>query len=375
MNILYVVTQGEVGGAQKYVLQLAQAFHGRIAMGTESDRLAMEAENAGIAVSRLYHLKRGISPLNDILALYDLVHLVKKTRPDIVHLNSSKAGFLGSLLPWFIDVKIIYTAHGFVFNEPKNPITKWFLKWLERFSSRFRDYIIAVSQYDMQTALEAKIIDPGKISVVHNGIDEFILLNKTSARQYLGLSTEKAVVGTIANPYHNKGLDVLIKAASLLPLEQRDFLQIGIIGEGKMRHLLERQIAKLGLQNVVKLLGHRELANHYLRAFDVFTLPSRKEGFPYALLEAMQAGLPIIATEVGGNSEALGGAGILIPPNNPKQLANTISTLIFGTAPDGGITKLEELSKKSLLRARELTPENMISETNKIYEMIIMKPD
>lgn len=369
MRILYIITQGDAGGAQRYVLDLAKAFGGQIATGTESDRLATMAEDADIPVHRLFHLKRSISPLDDMLAIWDILQLIKKTSPDIIHLNSSKAGFIGSMVKLFSDVKIVYTAHGFVFNEPG----RGFYAPLERFASRFRDYIIAVSEADMKSALAKKIIAPSKISVVHNGIGEIKLLNKISARQYLGIPLDKIVVGTIANFYTTKGIDILIRAAALIPREQRQHLFFTVLGDGPKRHEYEQLISQLRLGDCLKLAGNRELASHYLRAFDVFVLPSRKEGFPYALIEALQAGLPIIATDVGGNKEAIQDAGILVPPENPEALAGTLTKLIFDKSPEGGIEKLTELSGKAIIRSQDLTLQAMIQKTQKVYDIVLSR--
>lgn len=371
MRILYIITQGDAGGAQRYVLDLAKAFGGQIATGTESDRLAAMAEDAGISVHRLFHLKRSISPLDDMLAIWDIVQLIKKTSPDIIHLNSSKAGFIGSMVKLFSDVKIVYTAHGFVFNEPG----RGFYATLERFASRFRDYIIAVSEADLKSALSRNIIAPSKISVVNNGIGEIQFLNKVSARQYLGIPLDKVVIGTIANFYTTKGIDVLIRAAVLIPREHRQHLFFAVMGDGEKRQEYEKLIEQLRLQDCFKLTGSRELASHYLRAFDIFTLPSRKEGFPYALLEALQAGLPIVATNVGGNSEALQDAGVLVPSENPPVLSETLVNLIFGKGPEGGIEKLTELSGKAITRSQDLTLQTMIQKTQKVYNMVLSRPN
>ena len=371
MKILYVVTQGEGGGAQKYVLELAQAFGGEIATGTESDNLALEAEDLGLRVHRLFHLRRAINPLEDLIAFYDLAQLVRTTAPDIVHANSSKAGFLCSFLKiLFPKIKIIFTAHGFVFNEPGPQWKKKLYISLEKFASRYRNYIIAVSENDKKAALDNHIIAPEKISVIHNGIGEITLLNKTSARQYMGLPLDKVVVGSIANLYPSKAIDVFIEAAALVSPQFAQYLCFAVVGEGNLRRRLERLIASKNLQKYFKLVGHKELASHYLRGFDIFVLPSRKEGFPFVLLEAMAAGLPIVATDVGGNKEAVGDAAVVIPPDNPKVLATTIEKLIFSKAPEGGTEKLAALSQAAIVRSEQFTVAKMAEETKRIYEYI-----
>lgn len=370
MKILYVITQAEAGGAQKYVLELAQALGGEIVTGSEPGGLTMLAEDAGLTVHKLYHLKRAINPVDDLLAFFDLLNLVKRIQPDIIHLNSSKAGVLGSFLKPFTKAKIIYTAHGFVFNEPLPAWRKQFYILAERWASRYRDYIIAVSQKDLDSALEQHIAPRDQLTVVHNGIPEINFLNKTSARQYLGLPLEdKIVIGTVANFYEAKGVDVLIEAVAKIDKNKLPNLLFAVIGEGRERQKYERLISHYQLDDYIKLLGHRELASHYLKAFDVFVLPSRKEGFPFAILEAMQAGLPIVATSVGGVPEAVGDVAVLVEPNRPELLARALENLLNKEAA----IKLQTLSQKSLERAKQFTAENMIEQTKRIYTFLLSK--
>ncbi len=369
MKVLYVITSADSGGAQRYVLDLAKEFHGEIATGTEKSSLVDQAEDVGIPCYQLYHLKRAINPLDDLPALFDLIRLAIKTKPDIIHLNSSKAGFLGSLVKIFAPhSKIVYTAHGFVFNEPRGAITRSFYTLAERLASLLRDYIITVSETDKQSALDRHIINPEKISVVHNGLAPIKFLNKTSARQYLALPLDKFIIGTIANLYPAKGIDVLIDAVSRMPIESRQNLCVAIIGDGPEAKRLNQLITHYSLQDTIKPLGHRELASHYLNAFDIFTLPSRKEGFPFALLEAMQAGLPIVATDVGGNKEALGDAGLLVPPDRPDIFAQTLTDL--SNSP----SQMQILSQKALARSGLFTLEKMVAKTEVIYRYLISKP-
>src|SRR5258708_2724798 len=115
-KILYVITQADGGGAQKYVLSLAKHFGGEIAAGVENQELFADAQKLGVRVHPLRFLKRNIDFVWDILACFELIMLIKKLKPDIVHLNSSKAGFIGSIIKPLVGAKIIYTAHGFIFN-------------------------------------------------------------------------------------------------------------------------------------------------------------------------------------------------------------------------------------------------------------------
>ena len=145
MRILYIVTQADDGGAQTYTLLLAKHFGGAIAAGPSSVRLFEQAQNSGLTTFKLEHLKRSIIPWDDFFAVKEIRELIKNYEPDIVHLNSSKAGFLGSFAAMWLKTKVVYTAHGFIFNEPMVWVKKAFFIALEKVASSFRDFIICVS--------------------------------------------------------------------------------------------------------------------------------------------------------------------------------------------------------------------------------------
>lgn len=365
-KILYIITQADGGGAQKYVLSLAKHFGGAIAAGFEAEKLFQDAKELGIPTFQLKYLKRNINPFYEPLAFLELKKLIKKQRPDIVHLNSSKAGFLGSLAGKLAGAKVIFTAHGFIFNEPRPWIEKQFYLILEKWASRFRDFIITVSNADKESALRHHLINEHKISTIHNGIPNIDFLPQEEARLQLGIDTNKFIFGTVANFYKTKGLHILIQAVLMLSDEIKNQSLFLIIGDGPEFNNLKSKIKNLGLENIIKTLGQIDNAAKYLRALDCFVLPSLKEGFPYVLLEAMQAGLPIIATNVGGNKEALDEAGLIIPPNDPHALKTALAACLGNNKPS-----LDILSKRAMLRSKLFLQERMLKETGQVYEQIL----
>lgn len=357
MRVLYIITQADGGGAQKYVLQMAAHFQGAIAAGDEAQKLFDDAAKLNVQTFKLRHLKRkrGISPVHDILALFEIRELIKKYKPDIVHLNSSRAGFLGSLAATGLKVKVIFTAHGFVFNEPLSKPLLWILQKLEKFASRFRDFIITVSDADRAAAIKNNIINENKIATVHNGIAKIEFVTKEGAREKLGLRIlHKKIIGTVANDYATKGLGILEQASPLIKANAITYVfghnpKVGMVtNDGKFEYRnFQPTIAQL------------------LKAFDILVIPSRKEGFPFLLLEAMQAGLPIIATQVGGIPEAVGDAAILVKPENPVALATAIDDLLANNE------KMHQLSQKALERSKLFTEDKMFAETEQIYKKML----
>ncbi|HES57817.1 MAG TPA: glycosyltransferase, partial [Firmicutes bacterium] len=319
IRVLYVITQSAPGGAQRYVLDLARSlpagFEPVIAAGLSGDNhLLDQAADAGVQTVLLNHMGRAINPLADSRAIRELRKIIRELKPELVHLNSTKAGVLGA---WSCmdPVKSIYTVHGWVFNEPLPWWRRTVYQLAERASSRRLDAIIVLSESDRQAGLRLGI-DESKLHLIRNGIEQVDPLSAVAARRQLeqlcrtDLSGSRIVL-VIAGFYLTKGLANLLAAVEQLP---RDVVAV-ILGDGPLRHSLEARAAGPGLAGRVWLPGHAHEAWRMIPAADVFVLPSLKEGLPYVLLEAMRVRVPIVATAVGGIPEVLD--RIVVPPNDP----------------------------------------------------------
>lgn len=377
MKILYVVTSADRGGAQKYVLTLAEEFGGVIACGASQSWLFNEAERLGIKTIRLAHLKRSINPFYDLLAIQELRRVVAREKPDIVHLNSSKAGVLGSFAcRAFLKDKnsglkaVIYTIHGAVVNEAGSRLKIKFYGFLERLASKYRTHTIAVSKADKAAITASTGLSPDKVTTIHNGLDPIDFLGRSAARQQLNLPLEGFVIGTVANYYTNKGLDTLITAvAQLAPTFAERISAVALLGDGPERSKLNRLISHHELENKVRLIQLETSAARLLKAFDLFVLPSRKEGIPFALLEALQAGLPVIATNVGGVSEVLEYSEYIIEPDKPLLLKSMIER--FMSSPE----ILSTEARASLRRAVPFSRRQMVAQTALIYNKFLSSLD
>ena len=173
-KILYLITQSEWGGAQRYVFDLAVNFKDKFevaaAFGGEGG-LKNKLDEENIRNFTLKNLVREINPWRDFLAFWEIYRLIRKTKPDILHTNSSKAEILGNLAGWLCGVpKIVFTAHGFVFNEELGFWKKKLYIFLEKMAGFFADKIICVSGFDRAAALAHKIAGKNKLVVIHNGI-------------------------------------------------------------------------------------------------------------------------------------------------------------------------------------------------------------
>ena len=299
-----MITKSNWGGAQRYVFDLAThlskgEFEVAVALGGNG-LLAQKLREAGTLIYQSARLERDISFTKDIQSFFELYRLFKKVKPDVVHLNSSKAGGVGALAARFAGVpKIIFTAHGWPFREDRTAFVKtilWLASWLTALLST---KVICVSHYDLAQAQSMPFVSK-KAVCIYNGIDVHMPLGDGGVIRKAFPPNVK-ITGTIGELTHNKNHIALIEAA----LDKSD-LSIAIVGEGEDRPMLESKIKEYKLSEKVKLFGFLP-ANEVLKGFDTFALPSLKEGLPYVLLEAKAAGLPIEANPVGGIPEILSG--------------------------------------------------------------------
>lgn len=386
-KLLYIITQGHWGGAQRYVYDLAtglrQDYDIAIALGRNHDAknfiAKLKAETLPVII--LPHLARAIRPVNDLLVVWEIRKLIISKRPDIIHLNSSKAGVVAGFailtLPKRQRPKVVYTAHGWVFDEPLPWVTRTLYLVLERLTARFKDAIIVLGKRDADTATNRVHVKQERLSIIPIGIRPTLPANNrasyrqsilaTTPRSYPHLSASTLFwIGAIANFYRTKGLDVLIAAAATVCQTKPDTVFI-IIGDGPERPQLETLIQKNNLGDRIILLGFLPEAAALLPAFDLFVLPSRKEGLPYTILEAATLGVPIIATSVGAIPEIITDKknGLLVPPENSLRLA---AAILYAQAHESEMKTMASVAKNS---SAECSLENMLTKTAAVYQSLL----
>jgi len=365
-TVLYVITKGNWGGAQRYVFDLATGakearFDVHVAYGTEGE-LIERLKDADISTHHITSMNNRIGFVNEIRSFKELLTLVRKLKPDVLHGNSSKAGFFAALAGSFLCVpNTVFTAHGWAFNE-KRPRWQRDIFWLFHYTTiLFSTHTICVSDA-VRNDIRSMPFVQKKLVTIHNGISPTPLLSKEDARNQLTpQSTATRWVGTIAELHPTKQLDVLIEAFAKLPATDT---QLIIIGEGTERARLESSILKLDIVDRVHLCGHVSQANTYLRAFDVFVLPSRSEALGYVLLEAGIAGTAVVASRVGGIPEIITDSvtGTLVPSGDVSALATSIQNYI--DHPEIR-SKHAEALKKTVLTDFSIT--SMLEKTFNVY--------
>jgi glycosyltransferase involved in cell wall biosynthesis len=337
LKILYIITKSNWGGAQKHVFDLAKEakedFDVFVAFGGNG-LLKQKLDEIGIKNFEITNFQRDISIFKEIKAFFEISKIVKNIRPDVIHLHSSKAVAMGSLAGKLLGVKkIIITIHGWAFKEKRNWLKNqiiYFISWL---NLMLTNKAIMVSNDDLQKA--PTFLIKNKNEIIRNGIGDLEMYSREHSKNALlpNLKKDCVWIGTIAELHKNKGLEYGIKAIIDIKKTSKEDLEKFIwviISDGEEKNKLQKMIEENGLNENIFLVGQKTDAYKYLKAFDIFMLTSIKEGFPYALLEAGYAGLPVIATDVGDSNAVIKDmeTGILIKPGDYKEIAYAIRHLI-----------------------------------------------
>lgn len=368
MRILYGITKSNFGGAQRYVFDLAieasKKGHDVAVLAGGKGPLIEKLEAEGIEVMPLHALGRNISPLDDARSFFHIMNVLHEWKPDVFHINSSKMGGVGGLAARIMRVPcIVFTAHGWAFNESRPWWQKGVIKFLHWLTLLFSHKTICVSEETKHNVSGWPFV-ANKLKVVRNGIENFNLIPRANARRELGVHEEDVLlVGTVSELHHVKGLDVLLLAWSEFSRDTQK--QLIIIGDGEERDYLENMAQQLDISESVTFKGFVDNARTLLCAFDIFVLPSRSEAMPYAPLEAGIAARPVIATGVGGVPEIIesGINGALVPPEDPEALLSSL--LLFHDNPRMR-DRLGIALKKTV--QEEFSKEKMLEETFKLYQ-------
>lgn len=333
-KILYLITKGNWGGAQRYVFDLAinlplDRFDVSVAFG-EGEVLEKKLRAAGIQTIRIPSLKRDANLFLDFRTLVALIKLLRAERPEILHLNSSKVGFIGALAGRITLVpRIVFTGHGWAWNEERFFLAKIAIALMHWLTVLLSHRTIAVAER-VRAEISRLPFLRDKILVVHNGIGEINFKSQSDARRILGAAIhEKFWIGTISELHKNKGLDFLIRAFAGV-VEKNSGVALVIINDGEEKERLSALAAELGVKDKVHFLGFIPDAPTLLKAFNIFVLSSRTEAFPYVILEAGLAQVPIVASAVGGIPEAIrsGESGILVERGNIEELQKSLIFLL-----------------------------------------------
>ena len=338
IKVLLVMTARQVGGAELYVERLVRALADKcqftIAISDHpnmrelSARLSRSASVLPFAFDRVSSLFNVARDLRRLAAGHDVVH-VNSNHP------ASRLGILMGFLLGGRSTPVVCVEHrATLVSDVVVPRSlAWCLPTLFRWSRRDVARVIAVSHQNANVLVQYYHLPPSNIEVVYNGVDldEYSAASPTTPtlRQELGLGDDQPVILVLARLQPSKGHRFLIQAAPDI-LAQFPNAHFVFAGSPDDHTLLDQQVAQANLTDKFSILGHRADVVNLLRSSDVFVLPSLAEGFALSIIEALAAGLPVVATQVGGAAEIIvhGGNGFLVPPADAAALSCSVKHVL-----------------------------------------------
>jgi glycosyltransferase involved in cell wall biosynthesis len=333
VRIAYVVTRADpIGGVQIHIKDLAAAVQARgdevtvLAGGGGPFIDALRAQGTRTIVLR--HLSVPIQPVRDFRAYHEIREAVIRLKPDLLAVHSAKATVLGRLVGRSLGIPVVVTAHGWTFTPGFPPVQAAVYRQVERLVGPLARKIIAVSEFDRRLAIEARIVPSDRVVTVHNGIPDIpVELRATPSR------TPPRMI-MVARLGAQKDHATLLRALAGL-LESP--WELDLVGEGPLMGEVKSLAEAVGVGRRVRFLGQRMDVDQLIAGAQLGLLVTNWEGFPISILELMRAGLPVIASSVGGIDEAVRDAdnGFLVPRGDAEALRDRIGRLLADPALRG----------------------------------------
>ena len=361
MNILFVITRADaIGGAQVHVKDLALALqkdrHKVLVLTGQQGIFNEELREASIKSIPCASLQKQINPFLDGKSLRYMLHVISEFKPDLIAAHSSKTGILGRLASRISRVPCVFTAHGWSFTTGIPQPHRAIYRILEKTTAPFANKIICVSEYDRSIGIEAGM-NSEQLITVHNGMTDIspdLIANPAQAK------TVK--VAMIARFDRQKDHETIIEAFKGLNAE------LILVGDGPSMLRAQQQVERLELSKQVEFLGFRQDIAQILARVQIFALISHWEGLPCTIIEAMRAGLPVVASDVGGVKEIVidSQTGYVIPRKDVNTLRERLAYLINNESARASMGILGRQKYDS-----ELTFRHMYHKTFAVYEQAI----
>lgn len=371
-KVLFLITKSNWGGAQRYIYDLATAldrneFEPVVALGGNGTLVDM-LHHAGVRTISIKSLARDVDAKQELALARELYTIFRTEKPEILHLNSSKAGAMGAFIGRLARVpRILFTAHGWAFNEDRPLWQRVIIKSIHYATVILSHHTIAVS-----SGMMSEMNWPGvqkKMSVINPGRSIGAMFSRPEAREKIVdffpvLATYQADpwLVCVAELHPIKRHQILFEAVRSLTAIHPN-IRLLCFGDGQLKNTLETWIRDHGMSEHIFVLGNLHEAARFLKAFDIFALASKSESYGYVLHEAGLAGLPIVATNVGGITDVITDheTGLLVPPNNNPALARALASILS----DESLS--QTLSENISLSLKNRTVATMMKETTKLY--------
>jgi glycosyltransferase involved in cell wall biosynthesis len=324
-------------------------------------------------------MTRRITPLRDLVALWQLYRVMRRFHFTIVHTHTPKPALLGQIAARLARVPIVVnTVHGFYFHDNMASMTRRFHIQSERVAARCSDAILSQNAEDIETAVREKIAPRSKLAYLGNGIDlerfnpELVDPARVSElRAIFGIPSQAPVVGYVGRLVEEKGVLELLAAARLVREQIPDahFLFVGPIDREKSDAVRPERAREFGMADACRFVGERQDMPEMYRLMDVFVLPSHREGYPRAPMEASAMGVPCIVTDIRGCREVVeaGCNGLLVPPRRVDSLASAILRVLDSPAmaarfgEEGRRLARERFDERAVFRTVLSTYERLIN--------------
>lgn len=368
MKIIYLITKTEIGGAQVHLNYLLEEGKRRgvdmIVISSGSGWLKDKAENLGVRFIENPFFANSWNPIRHLRSVLFLRKIIKKEKPDIVHAHSGAAGFIGRIASSGL-AKKVFTAHGWSFTDGTPIFRRTIALLAENLITPFTDKIITVSKKDFYLAQRKLIFSKNKLEVVWNGVKI-----PESVNYFLPKINEKIKILFIGRLVPPKQPVNILEAISRLEEADRSRFEVNIVGSGREETILRDFLKEKGDGLVVNLLQDvpNEQIGDMLRSSHIFALPTLWEGFPMTIIEAMSYGVPVIASDVGGIKEAIGGgAGVLMEKGEEVSVMQNF----FGKVIENPNFLLQISEKEKERVTKEFSSEVMCEKVFGVYDELI----
>ncbi|NLZ28640.1 MAG: glycosyltransferase family 4 protein [Firmicutes bacterium] len=367
------------GGMQKHVDELLGHFrqsYRLILVAPRGNLLVEKARQMDIDVHEL-PLSENITPLKDLYALRQLVVILRRERPRLLHAHGFKAGLWGRLAGRIMGIPVVVTVHNYPAYPVRGLVLPHLFRAVENAHGHWACRYITVSKALAGYLLKNTTIDEEKIEVIHNGIntapfEQALQTNMPAARTCLDFIKKEGtvLVGTVARLAPQKGIRHLIQAAAILS-GRHPHLRFVIIGDGPMRGYLENLVQRLEMQGKVFFTGQMEDVPSLMAMLDIFVLPSCSEGLSLTVMEALAALRPVVASHTGGVPEIISHdrTGKLVRPGDSHALARAIEELISDPDTAGRMAARGQARVKALFSREE-----MFRRTGRLYRKFMDTP-
>jgi len=364
IKILYIVTKADLGGVSKYLLEITKGLPQNTKpyyiMSSEG-YLSEELEKLGITKEQIFFVPMTNSIIDvktHITSLKQTLKIINLIKPDIIHCNSTTGGIVGRISGFLSKTPVVFTVHGWAFT---NGIRLWkrvFYKILESFLAFFTEKIICVSEFDRQIGIKTMPFFRNKMVTIHNGISD--IPDKYKKTDF---SKDELKIVMISRFCPQKDPYTLIFAVHELNKEKYN-IKLDLFGYGEDLNKVLKCIQNQR-DNNIQYKGEIKDVVPVIKNYDLYALISNWEGLPIGIIEAMNVGLPILVSDVGGNKECVNNNGYLVKRQDIMDCRKKIKTLWDNKE---NLSTIGQNSRK--LYEEEFSARKMIKETMQIYEEI-----